>query len=85
MLHDECSRERIRQVRKIELFHGPDWREKFPGQSIWSVYKHVTGDDREIVFARISPYAKHLLHDLASDWNCTIADAIENLIVDQFD
>ena len=75
------GRETLRKIRKIEQLAGADWRDKFPDRSVSSVFYEVTGDDREIIFARVAPEVKTYLYDLSDDWECTLAETIEDIIL----
>ncbi len=65
-----------------EVF-GQNWREQYKGYSISTLYRLATGDDREVVYARIAPEIKAMLWQLAESWQSNISDTVEILIEEE--
>ena len=73
-----------RKIKIIEEKVGDNWREKFKGESIDSIYNRLVGDDRKNLFCKVSPKTKEELDEMLSDYGVTLGEFMETLIGKEF-
>lgn len=74
-----------RKIRVIRENHGDNWREKFPGRSIDSIYVELTGDDRKNLFCKVSPDTKEMLDEMLKAYGARMSLFVESLITTEYD
>lgn len=73
-----------RKIKIIEEKIGSDWEEKFQGESIDSIYNRLMGDDRKNLFCKISPQAKNLMEEMLTEYEVTLGEFVERLILKEY-
>lgn len=70
-----------RKIRIIEERIGSEWKSKYPGSSIDSVFNQIMGDDRKNLFCKIESITKDRLDEMTIFYKTGMAEFIEQLIM----
>ncbi len=69
-----------RKIRILEEKVGSDWKKKYPGRSVDSVYNDIMGDDRKNLFCKINPDVKGQLDEMVDSYDVRMSELVERLI-----
>lgn len=74
-----------RKIKILEKEVGIDWKKKYPGRSVDSVYNQIMGDDRKNLFCKINPVIKGQLDEMVDIYDVRMAELVERLIEAEYD
>jgi len=73
-----------RKIKIIEERYGFNWQSRFEGRSIDSVYKEITGDDRETLFCKIDADKKQKLNQMVKKYDVDLGTLMEQWIDEHY-
>ena len=74
-----------RKIRILEEKVGHDWRKRFPGRSVDSVYNQIMGDERKNLFCKINPEIKQQLDEMVDSYDVRMSELVERLIEAEYE